>query len=58
MEKDLISKDYVSFETEKLLKQKGFDADCAAVYDLEFPKSCADGKSPSGSLTRSSILSN
>ena len=44
MAKTEITEDYVSFETAQLLKQKGFDADCAAVYDLEFPKSCADGK--------------
>lgn len=39
-----ITEDYVSYETSLLLKEKGFDSDCNAVYDLERPKSCADGK--------------
>jgi len=30
----LITEDYVSFETAKLLKEKGFDDNCAALYDL------------------------
>ena len=28
----MITEDYVSFETAKLLKEKGFDADCHAYY--------------------------
>ena len=39
-----MKEDFVSFETAKLLKEKGFDWDCIMVYDLEKPKSCADGK--------------
>lgn len=39
-----ITEDYVSFETAKLLKEKGFDWDCKQVYDLVRPQSCADGK--------------
>lgn len=30
----MITEDYVSFETAKLLKEKGFDDNCAALYDL------------------------
>jgi len=30
----MISEDYVSFETAKLLKEKGFDENCAALYDV------------------------
>ena len=30
----MISEDYVSFETAKLLKEKGFDENCAALYNL------------------------
>jgi len=30
----MITEDYVSFETAKLLKEKGFDENCAALYDL------------------------
>ena len=30
----MITEDYVSFETAKLLKKKGFDDNCAALYDL------------------------
>lgn len=30
----MITEDYVSFETAKLLKDKGFDENCAALYDL------------------------
>ena len=30
----MIEEDYVSFETAKLLKEKGFDDNCAALYDL------------------------
>ena len=40
----MITEDYVSFETAKLLKEKGFDWDCKQVYDLVRPQSCADGK--------------
>lgn len=40
----MITEDYVSFEVAEILKEKGFDSDCNAVYDLEKPKSCADGK--------------
>ncbi len=40
----MIAEDYVSFETAKLLKEKGFDWDCKQVYDLVRPQSCADGK--------------
>ena len=40
----MIEEDYVSFETAKLLKEKGFDWDCKQVYDLVRPQSCADGK--------------
>ena len=40
----MITEDYVSFETAKLLKEKGFDWDCKHVYDLVRPQSCADGK--------------
>ena len=29
----MITEDYVSFETAKLLKEKGFDENCAALYD-------------------------
>lgn len=29
---DMINEDYVSFETAKLLKEKGFDEDCLKVY--------------------------
>jgi len=31
---EIITEDYVSFETAKLLKEKGFDENCAALYDL------------------------
>ena len=31
----MITEDYVSFETAKLLKEKGFDENCAALYSLE-----------------------
>lgn len=41
---NMITEDYVSFETAKLLKEKGFDWDCKQVYDLVRPQSCADGK--------------
>lgn len=34
----------VSCEVAKLLKEKGYNIDCNAVYDLEKPKSCEDGK--------------
>lgn len=30
----MIQEDYVSSETAKLLKEKGFDENCAALYDL------------------------
>ena len=30
----MITEDYVSFETAKLLKEKGFDGDCYAYWDL------------------------
>ena len=30
----MITEDYVSFETAKLLKEKGFDENCAALYHL------------------------
>lgn len=30
----MITEDYVSFETAKILKEKGFDENCAALYDL------------------------
>ena len=30
----MITEDYVSFETAKLLKEKGFDDNCASLYDL------------------------
>ena len=30
----MITEDYVSFEIAKLLKEKGFDDNCAALYDL------------------------
>ena len=30
----MITEDYVSFETAKLLKEKGFDDNCAALYDI------------------------
>lgn len=40
----MIVERYVSFETAKLLKEKGFDCDCKQVYDLVRPQSCADGK--------------
>jgi len=29
----MITEDYVSYETAKLLKDKGFDENCAALYD-------------------------
>lgn len=29
----MITEDYVSFETAKLLKEKGFDESCRAVYE-------------------------
>ena len=32
MEKNIITEDYVSFETAKLLKEKGFDAKCSTYY--------------------------
>ena len=34
----MITEDYVSFETAKLLKEKGFDENCAALYSLESAK--------------------
>ena len=34
----MITEDYVSFETAKLLKEKGFDENCAALYDLKTGK--------------------
>lgn len=40
----MTTEDYVSFETAKLLKERGFDWDCKQVYDLVRPQSCADGK--------------
>lgn len=40
----MVEEDYVSFETAKILKEKGFDWDCKQVYDLVRPQSCADGK--------------
>ena len=30
----MITEDYVSFETAKLLKEKGFNENCATLYDL------------------------
>lgn len=30
----MITEDYTDFETAKLLKEKGFDENCAALYDL------------------------
>lgn len=30
----MITEDYISFETAKLLKEKGFDEECAALYDI------------------------
>jgi hypothetical protein len=30
----MITEDYVSFETAKLLKEKGFDATCKKYYNL------------------------
>jgi hypothetical protein len=35
----MILEDYVSFETAKLLKEKGFDEDSPYFYDLKHPKS-------------------
>ena len=35
----MVTEDYVSFETAKLLKEKGFDEDCRYFYDYEKPKS-------------------
>ena len=35
----MITEDYVSFETAKLLKEKGFDEDCRYFYDYKKPKS-------------------
>ena len=35
-----ISEDYVSFETAKLLKEKGFDENCAALYNLRNGEFC------------------
>ena len=31
----MIQEDYISFETAKLLKEKGFDECCIAVYSLQ-----------------------
>ena len=31
----MITEDYVSFETAKLLKEKGFDAECKKYYNLK-----------------------
>lgn len=38
MTNDMITEDYVSFETAKLLKEKGFDEKCRTYYKV-FPKS-------------------
>ena len=35
----MITEDYVSFETAKLLKEKGFDEPCQYFYDNKKPKS-------------------
>lgn len=34
----MVNEDYVSFETAKLLREKGFDENCAALYDLRTGK--------------------
>ena len=33
----MITEDYVSFETAKLLKEKGFDEECDCLYDNDAP---------------------
>ena len=38
MTNDMITEDYISFETAKLLKEKGFDEKCRTYYKV-FPKS-------------------
>ena len=36
----MITEDYVSFAISKLLKEKGFDENCAALYDLRNGEFC------------------
>jgi len=36
----MMEEDYISFETAKLLKEKGFDENCAALYDLRNGEFC------------------
>ena len=40
----MITEDYVSFETAKLLKEKGFDEYCKSVYHVDSICSVASSK--------------